>query len=396
MEGPRWVQAARRVRSWCSLAASGRAYPVRLVRGLLRRPLRALQIEVTSRCTRRCAVCLRHALSGRWLERDLTPAVWAAIVPGLGVAEHVHLQGWGEPLLHPELPEMAAAARRAGCSVGITTNGDLLDEAADWLVKLPVDLVTVSVAGGPTRHAALRSGASLEAVLCAAGRLVARRHGRVPRVQLSYLLTRDNADDLEGVVRTAAQCRFDEAFVTHLDCTPSPELLQMAAFSRSGLGRDTVAALDRASVTAGRLGIRLRLAPSRAEDMVVCDLDPSRLAFVSSDGRVGPCAYLLPPVAGRIGRAHFDGAAEVDVVAYGSVLEEPLSGLLVSPARRRFAAPFEARRRAETHFRVDVGDLGLGTPALAALDAADMQRARTFAESPFPPACTGCHKAAGW
>jgi hypothetical protein len=36
-----------------------------------RRPLRAVQVEVTSRCTRRCAICPRSALSKTWLEGDM-------------------------------------------------------------------------------------------------------------------------------------------------------------------------------------------------------------------------------------------------------------------------------------------------------------------------------------
>jgi MoaA/NifB/PqqE/SkfB family radical SAM enzyme len=85
-----------------------------------RRPLRALQIEVTSRCTRQCAICPRFALSGEWLEGDLSREHWRRLEQDLNTAQHVHLQGWGEPLLHVDLPRMVKAAKRNGCTVGIS------------------------------------------------------------------------------------------------------------------------------------------------------------------------------------------------------------------------------------------------------------------------------------
>ena len=88
------------------------------------RPLRALQVEVTSRCTRRCAVCPRSALTDRWLERDLSADTWQAVVPALGRFEHVHLQGWGEPLLHRHLRSMAAdGSSPAARAVPVQRNG---------------------------------------------------------------------------------------------------------------------------------------------------------------------------------------------------------------------------------------------------------------------------------
>ena len=85
-------------------------------------------------------------------------ATWDRLSSDLGLARHVHLQGWGEPLLHPRLPEMAKAAKAAGSDVGITTNGDLLEPAIDWIVEERVDQIVFSVAGDDATHADLRAG----------------------------------------------------------------------------------------------------------------------------------------------------------------------------------------------------------------------------------------------
>jgi MoaA/NifB/PqqE/SkfB family radical SAM enzyme len=366
-----------------------------LLGALSSRPLRALQVEVTSRCTRRCAVCPRSALADRWREEDLSMARWNAIVPGLALARHVHLQGWGEPLLHPDLPDMAAAAKEAGCAVGITTNGDLLDTALDWLQAVRADIVSVSVGGGAGRHERLRDGSRLASALAAAGELAARagRGGR-PRVQVSFLLTWENAGDLEEVVRLAARHRIHDVFTVHLDCTPSRSLLDLAAFTASGLRAGVAEALASASAAATECGVRLRQAAAAPDDLLTCALDPTRFAYVAADGRVGPCSYLVLPMTGPIQRVDFEGATKVEPVIYGSVPEARLDELLSSPKRRRFIATFAARLAAEKTFLESVG--GLGTTALAGLEAADEKRTRTLADNRFPRACARCHKRVGW
>lgn len=361
-------------------------------RSLRARPLRALQVEVTSRCDQRCAVCPRTALAGRWREQDLDQAAWRSLAPDLGLARHVHLQGWGEPLLHPGIPRMAADARAAGCRVGLTTNGTLVPHAIDWLVGGDVDLVTLSVGGGARGDNDVRDGSP--AAWHAVSVLAERRPRRRPKVQVSFLLTADNAPQLPGAVAAAARAGVDELFVVHLDVTPTAALQRRAAFGEDGLRAGVEPHLHEAAAVASRLGLAYR-GPTRVPgESLVCALDPTTIAFVASDGRVGPCVNLLPPVEGRIRRCSDSGAVEVRPVAFGDLHDAPLRVILSSAARRRFTALFEARRAAERRFLAAQG--GWGSAALERLERADAERSRALAESPFPTACAGCPKALGW
>jgi molybdenum cofactor biosynthesis enzyme MoaA len=108
-----------------------------------KRPLTAIQAEVTGRCTRSCFICPRFNLAVKWQSRDLNNDIWEVIEPDLHLAGHIHLQGRGEPLLHGMLPIWVAKARDTGCSVGITTNGDLIESAQDWLIEGSVDILTL-------------------------------------------------------------------------------------------------------------------------------------------------------------------------------------------------------------------------------------------------------------
>ena len=361
-----------------------------------RRQLRALQVEVTSRCTRCCALCPRDALGDRWRDGDLPDDVWSRLEPDLSLASHVHLQGWGEPLLHPGLRRMARAAKRAGCTVGITTNGDLLEQAGGWIAAERIDVVTLSVAGEPATHGRLRGGSDLERVLAAAETLARLLH-RGARLQLSYLATRENIDELPALVERAARRGVKEVFVSHLDCTPTAELRDLALFSAAGLSPGATQALAATTELARRRRLLLRL-PHPLEgprDLLTCALDPTRLAFVGFDGRVGPCVNLLLPIRGAIPRAGLRGALAVEPVSYGVLPASSLQELLAGEARLRFIAPFVRRLEAERRF-VDSLPTGLGAEALRELELADRQRDGALAASPFPAACDGCHKAGGW
>jgi MoaA/NifB/PqqE/SkfB family radical SAM enzyme len=362
------------------------------------RPLRALQVEVTSRCTRRCVVCPRTSLEAAWEEGDLTAAAWRRLVPDLRLTEHVHLQGWGEPLLHPALPEWTRRARAAGCTVGLTTNGDLLDGASGWLLRGDVDRVVVSLAGGDRRHAALRDGSDLASALAAGGRLAraARERGRDLRVSGSYLLTRRNAPDLPAVVRRAADAGLDELFVIHLDCRTSPWQTDHSAFARGGLAAGVAEHLDAAERAAGDCGLSYRGPPREGAEPIACALDPGRFAFVGRDGSVAPCVNLLLPGAATIPRWTGEGLRRVAPVVYGNLAAATLAQLLASPERERFVAPFRARRAAEARFVTGMTARSAESRSLRRLEEADRARADAFAAHPFPAPCAGCPKARGW
>lgn len=362
-----------------------------------RRPLRALQVEVTSRCSRKCLVCPRSALAESWQDRDLDEKLFKVLEPDLVLAEHVHLQGWGEPLLHPALPDFIKAAHSAGCTIGLTSNGDLLADNKDWLVDSELDMITVSIAGDSPTHAELRDGSNLLEVLAAASRLAARsrEHRNKLLVQASYLLTSNNAGELPAVVELVARANLHEFFVTHLDCRPSREQWERSAFAGEGLKEGLQAHLEQAEKVARRSGIKYRGPAHTIRQMLTCALDPIRFGFVGSDGRVGPCVNHLLPVQGEIPVFHEGQESSRAPVSYGQLGEARLSELLESEQRQEFIVPFRERVEAERRFFNSL-DLQPGSAALKRLDQADQARRATLDANPFPDACLACPKRHGW
>lgn len=89
-----------------------------------------LYIESTNVCNLRCVMCP----TGRgemtrpkgYMDWNLFTRIVDEMAPHVS-ATTLHI--WGEPLLHPRLPEMIAYCRQRGLPAEISTNGVLLDEA---------------------------------------------------------------------------------------------------------------------------------------------------------------------------------------------------------------------------------------------------------------------------
>jgi MoaA/NifB/PqqE/SkfB family radical SAM enzyme len=367
-------------------------------RKMKNRPFRALQIEVTSRCTRNCSICPRSSLGDIWQDGDLTQDLWEVIEPDLALAEHVHLQGWGEPLLQPRLPEWAAQARQAGCSVGITTNGDLLSEATPWLLDGNVNLIVISAAGSKESHTALRDGASIEEIMIKSEELstTARKRKLKIEFKLSYLLTSSNAHELPDAVGMAAEAGFQELFVTHLDCTTSKFQLDESAFSEENVSNETIHYLEQAAKSARKKKLGFRGPTCTGVEVLACALNPVHFTYITWDGRVGPCVNLLLPVEGSIPRWTSDGVNHIAPLAYGRLDSSSLSDLIDSKERQLFITPLQKRLDADNKFRHEMNQEICELRILRGLEEARSERDKVLQNHPLPTACEACPKASGW
>jgi MoaA/NifB/PqqE/SkfB family radical SAM enzyme len=320
------------------------------------------------------------------------------IAPDLALAQHVHLQGWGEPLLQPRLPEWAAEAREAGCSVGITTNGDLLSDAMDWLLEGNVNLITISAAGSGERNAALRDGARFEEVMERARELSAGIRKRKLKIdfKLSYLLTSSNGHELLDAVQMASDAGFQELFVTHLDCPTSSFQLDESAFGEQGMSSETMEHLQQASKEAQKRKLHFRGPASTGEEVLACALNPVHFTYITWDGRVGPCVNLLLPVEGSIPRTTIDGINRIAPLAYGRLGDASLSELINSKERELFITPLQKRLDAENRFRHEMNQDICELRILRGLEEAKNEREEVLQNYPLPSPCAACPKTAGW
>ena len=312
------------------------------------RPFGVVQIEVTSRCGTGCVFCPHDALSDKWVEGDLSLELYRErIAPHLGLFGLVYLQGWGEPMLHPDLWDMLAMALEKGCATGFTTNGaNLQADQNQRLLDMGVNLISVSFAGtAASVHESLRTHSEFS-MLCKNFESLAnlkKQHGSDnPWLELHFLMTRANLNEFPSLVELGASLGADEVVATNLTYSPNLALDRMHIFGEQLLPED-IEIIDRAKATAKRLDIPLRVYPLQAEPQtLVCDADPINTVYINHRGEVTPCVYLGLTVPGKIPRYYHGEAHPFDTVSFGNVsngLEQALKG----EEREAFVSAFEHR-----------------------------------------------------
>lgn len=368
---------------------------------------RVLQIEVTSRCWLQCTFCPKQALDKNWIYGDLPWSLFdECIAPYLSHFDLVYLQGWGEPLLHPQLWEMIRAVKAAGCCVGFTTCGSALDETKGARVlDAGIDIVSVSFAGAtPDTHESLRVGSDFRKLAANVERIARLKPSVIakngvsepvpkarardcfiapavtpPLLELHFLMMRANIHELPEFVRLAASLGADEVVATNLVYAPTREIEAQRVFAESP-DPHHLALVAEAEREAKRLGITLRAYPLTMDaNILECDARPTEAAYINHLGQVTPCVYLGLPTRDLAPRIFLGQEHPVARVNFGNIC----LGLLVAmqgAERAQFIGAFRARK-------------AFAYSALA-LSAASGAGQHTPLPDP-PPACRFCYKMYG-
>jgi radical SAM protein with 4Fe4S-binding SPASM domain len=297
-------------------------------------PPRFVQIEPVGQCNLRCQMCpisLRPESQPGQPPAFMEMAVFTRLIEQFGDIEELHLQGLGEPLMHPRFFDMVSHAARRGIRVSTNTNMTLMTEArAAECVASGLHTLHASLDGAhAASYEAIRLRASFDKVMRNLRRLMAARRAAgsaLPQVKLVAVVMRMNLDELPALVRLAGDEGVESLSVQHLchdfgeDSLP-PQYQPMRSFIngqtllRSERAR-VDAVFDTARAEAVRLGIALRLpnlTPRRHAPDVPgrkrCDW-PWRGAYISYDGRAMPCCMVATP-----DRIHFGNMAEEGVAA---------------------------------------------------------------------------------
>ncbi|MDE5880073.1 MAG: radical SAM protein [Desulfovibrio sp.] len=271
------------------------------------RPLECLQVEVTSRCAGRCIYCPHTTAAATWKSRHMPDEVFAALWPFLRGAQRAHLQGWGEPLLHPRFLDYVALARRAGCAVSSTSCGLRMDAAlARQLAESGMDLLAFSLVGTDEASNAARAGVPFARVcesvrqLRAAIREVGRpADGEPLEIHFAYLLLADRMEAARGLPALMDELDVEMAVVSTLDylALPGQEELAFAPQETEKItaARELLEAVAAEAEARGRI-IHFALPGTEAvADAGGCRENVTRTCYVDADGRISPCVYLNVP-----------------------------------------------------------------------------------------------------
>lgn len=265
-----------------------------------RRPVHCVQVEVTSRCAARCIYCPHTTAAATWRSRHMKDETFAALWPLLQQAERIHLQGWGEPLLHPRFFDYAALARKAGCLISTTTCGLRMDEeVALSIVKSGMDVVAFSLAGTDEASNSAREGISLQRVTEAIQTLQKVRKDRMAahlELHLAYILLADRVDAVRNLPALMDELDVHAAVVSTLDyiAVPGHAALAFAPHEAEKIAHARALLREVADKAAAAERI-IHFALPMPEPAATCREDVQHTLYVDADGALSPCIYVNVP-----------------------------------------------------------------------------------------------------
>jgi heme d1 biosynthesis radical SAM protein NirJ len=121
----------------------------------------------------------------------------------------------GEPLLRPDLFDIAERAKEMGFYIGLSSNGTLIDDAmARRIAAARFDYVGVSIDGiGPVHDHFRRRQGAFDGALDG----IRRCRDQGIKVGLRYTMTETNSGELPGVLALMEEERVDKFYFSHLN-----------------------------------------------------------------------------------------------------------------------------------------------------------------------------------
>ena len=121
----------------------------------------------------------------------------------------------GEPLLRPDIFDIARRAREMGFYVGLSTNGTLIDAAnIDKIAAVGYDYVGISIDGIKQTHDHFRR---LDGAFDASMRGIRLCHARGIKVGMRFTMTQDNAAELPQLLTLMEAEGIDKFYLSHLN-----------------------------------------------------------------------------------------------------------------------------------------------------------------------------------
>lgn len=278
-----------------------------------------VQIEPVGQCNLRCQMCSIQ------FRKDGPPygppafmkfEVFTDIIDQFVTMKELHLQGLGEPMMHPRFFDMVEYAAKRGISVSTNSNLTLLnDRRAACCVTSGLDSLQISIDGSTAEtYERIRVRAHFDRVVANVERILAARkrlQSVTPHLRLVMVMMRRNLHELPDLVRFAYRYSIKSIFVQHLchdfgEATLPEHYLPMRDFVQSEtLLEEDPQRIDyyfgEARKVAQELRIdlrlpsaRIRLHPSGTPGPLRCDW-PWTGAYFSYQGYAMPCCMISTP-----------------------------------------------------------------------------------------------------
>lgn len=295
---------------------------------------RFAQIEPIGRCNLACRMCTVNDRGDDVAQLSLER--FGELLDQMPGLDALHLQGLGEPMLHPRFFDMVSLATARGIRVSTNSNLTLLTPArARRCIASGLASISVSLDGASAAvYESIRRGASFAKVLRNLRRLVDARDaaGSALEIRGVMVLMRANLDEVPALVRLLHEHRVHELLVQRLSSDlEDPGLperyIPIRAFVHEAELRpaDVVRAchaFEEARCTAARLRVALHLprlpgdaAPAAAGRATGSRCRwPSDQLYITAAGELLPCCMVATADRATFGNVFEDASGSVRLV----------------------------------------------------------------------------------
>jgi radical SAM protein with 4Fe4S-binding SPASM domain len=174
------------------------------------RHLRQISLKIVNSCNLRCKTCgqwgetgYNHEKSAEEIREIVPYETYRRMVDQLAPRRPFYYIWGGEPYLYPDLMPLMEHMKRRHGSVGIVTNGTMVEKTAHRLVAAGIDMLMLSVDGiGPVHNEIRQEPRAWELMMDGLDAVLAekkRQKSAKPYVNVLVTVSRDNVGHLEDV-----------------------------------------------------------------------------------------------------------------------------------------------------------------------------------------------------
>lgn len=279
--------------------------------------LSKIYVEITTFCNLSCEMCIQRVWDEAPNAMSLeTFANLMAQISELPESPIIHLGGYGEPMVHPDIIEIVRLAKATGAQVEMTTNGMMLSrERADALFELQLDKLVISVDGvTPESYSDIRVHGDLDRIIQNLRYLQGvklRKVGRhaKPEFALAFVAMKSNINELPDLAKLASYLGAWEVKVSNVvphTAEMEAEILYEQALRAASFRESKWAvnmSLPRIDVNANTVDTLQDIYDSRvsmslmgsswSENTNYCRFAQEGFIAIRMDGEVSPCLSLL-------------------------------------------------------------------------------------------------------
>jgi MoaA/NifB/PqqE/SkfB family radical SAM enzyme len=340
-------------------------------------------------------MCPRTVFSDEWVSGDMPLSAYKKISRYFHLVQNVHLQGWGEPLLHPELFDMIQIVKAENCKASLTTNGVFLtyNKSKELIIK-GLDTIVISISGATREtHESIRCGSHFEQIIYnirTLSNLKLKMRSKTPKLVLSFLMTKTNIKELSEAVSLAKDLGINEFVATNLDYTPTQAQDDLKLFSCNSADLSAKNHIDAAQIRAQEIKLPFRVYPIEMEEVVMCEMNPLKIVFVSFDGCVSPCVYLNMTKRGLIPRIFCGKQYEIERQFFGNIGEYDFMEIWASNAYKNFRKAYHNRLNI---IRKVYSDIGFEMGHIDKIKDIEKATELSLGKNQIPEVCRTCYKA---